>query len=953
MECMDPERWLNIRTILERALETSPAEQAIFLDEACGEDRALRMKVEALLAAEAQAGSFLQAPVGEFAGALVGGWAWEQTRQVQRKMEGHRIGPYRLLKEIGRGGMGTVYLAERGDGQFKKRVALKLVRRGMDTEDILHRFRAERQILAALDHPNIARLFDGGMTEDGLPYFVMEYVEGLPIDHYCDRHKLSINERLHLFCTVCQAVHYAHQNLVVHRDLKPSNILVTGTGQVKLLDFGIAKVLNPEMSIASVAVTRTEIRLMTPAYASPEQVRGEQITTASDVYGLGVLLYELLVGQRPFRFKSHDKHEIAQVVLEKEPPKPSTAIREVKEMLQAGGTTEQIMPQAIAQNRSARIERLRRCLQGDLDNIVLTMLKKEPKRRYRSAAEVEADVQRHLAGLPVTARKDTFAYRMGKFVRRHWVGVIATVLVVLSLVGGLGGALWQARLASQEAAKASAVKNFLVNLFNVSDPSEAREGNVTARELLDEGAEQVETELKGQPEVQAEMMNVLGVIYRELGLYDRAQPLLEKALAMRQRLHRGNGHIVTAESLYDLGKLLHLQGDYDAAVPLLEKALMMRQKLLGETHPSVALSMNSLASSIEYKGDYDAAEPLYRKALTMREKLFGEEHPEVAVSLNNLATLLMRKGDYETAEPHLRKALAMRKKLLGEEHPEVATSLNNLAVVLKNKGDYTAAESLYRAALMLDRKYLGETHPLLATSMINLASLLHKKGDHNEAERLYREVLAMREELLGKEHPDVAQSLYKLATLLHEKDNYDDAERLYRQALILNRKTLGASHATVGLDLRALASLLRDKGEHNKAEPLFQEALDLLRHALPIGHPHLINTLVEYSQLLLGQNRVQEAQGLLREELQIRQESFGDDDGRTAVAKSALGTNLTALGMYENAETLLLESYTTLDIEWGRQHKETQKTRDRLVDLYTAWGKPAQARQYQGMQTNP
>ena len=560
--------------------------------------------------------------------------------------------------------MGTVYLAVRDDDQYEKQVAIKLVRRGMDTDFIVDRFRHERQILASLDHTNIARLLDGGTTEDGLPYFVMEYIEGSPINQYCDDRRLSTVERVKLFRTVCSAVQYAHQNLVVHRDIKPSNIIVTPEGVAKLLDFGIAKLLALDAVGQAQAATVTMMRPMTPDYASPEQVRGRAITTAADIYSLGVLLYELLTGRRPYRVKTFTPQEIEQVICEQEPEKPSTAI-----------------DRGEAQN-----EKTRRRLRGDLDNIVLMAMRKEPERRYASVEQFSDDLRRHLEGLPVRARKDTLAYRAEKFVRRHKVGVAMAALMLALVVGAIVIVLGESRRAARERDKAERVSAFLVNIFKVSDPDEARGKTVTAREILDKGAERIEVELKDQPEVQATLMNTVGLVYRGLGLYEEAGVLIEKSLIIRRELHGGE-HVEVAKSLNDLGWIYIEKQKPAEAEPLLREALDMRRRLLGD-HPDVAQSMNFLGFALFDKGDDDTAERLFRESLAMRRRFLGE-HMDVAQSLNNLGLTLHDKGDYDGAEPLFEEAIAIDRKLIYGDHPTVATHLNNLALLKLNKNDYS------------------------------------------------------------------------------------------------------------------------------------------------------------------------------------------------------------------------------------------------------------------------
>jgi tRNA A-37 threonylcarbamoyl transferase component Bud32/tetratricopeptide (TPR) repeat protein len=616
MPAMTLERWQKLKTLFESALEREGDDRAAFLDQACAEDPSLRLQIEALLRSHERAAEFLEAPVIDV--------ATRRDEDQAESVEGRRIGPYQAIREISHGGMGTVYLAARADGQYKKHVAIKLIRRGMDTDEILRRFRHERQILAALDHPNIARLLDGGTTEDGRPYFVMEYIEGVPIDDYCNTHRLNTAERLKLFRTVCSAVHYAHQNLVVHRDLKPRNILVTADGGPKLLDFGIAKLLNPELSGQSMDATATGLRLMTPDYASPEQVRGELITTASDVYTLGVLLYELLTGHRPYRVTGRAMQEIAQAVCEQEPEKPSVSVVRgpwslAKESGQAPSTKDQ---------GPRTRDKLRKQLSGDLDNIVLMALRKEPQRRYASVDQFSEDIRRHLEGLPVIARKDTLGYRAGKFVTRHKVGVVAAALVFLVLVRAVVVIAWQAKIAAEqrdrarvEAAKAERISTFLQQMLSSADPNwyvtgKAKGPKVAVEDVLNEAAQRIETELVDQPEVKADLHHTIGNTYRALEVYDAAERHFRAALELRRRLF-GEHHPRVAESLYFLGAVFHLKGDYATAEQLFRQALAILRMEPNRENANLPFLVADLAGLLIGKGDPTAAEPLFREALDL------------------------------------------------------------------------------------------------------------------------------------------------------------------------------------------------------------------------------------------------------------------------------------------------------------------------------------------------
>ncbi|MDX1487803.1 MAG: serine/threonine-protein kinase, partial [Acidiferrobacterales bacterium] len=659
----------RLKRLFDAAQLHAPEDRSAFLDAVCADDPALRQELDSLLEADdqAEAQAFLQQPVSGWPTSLLG----DLGGAAEDELIGQHVGPYVVQRHLGQGGMGDVYLALR-EQPFKQYVALKIIRGGMNRREVLARFAVERQILASLNHPNIARLLDGGVTADGLPYFAMEYVKGRPITRYCDENKLPLRAWLRLFQQVCQAVQYAHQNLIIHRDLKPSNILVTETGTIKLLDFGIAKLLNPSMSPVAQPVTRVELRLMTPEYASPEQVRNEQLTTASDVYSLGVILYELLTGHRPYRVAGRPTQEIIEIVCEQDPPAPSVQISKAETLERSDGSEREITPEEVGAKRGTQPERLRRQVRGDLDTIVLMALRKEASRRYGSSEQLEQDIERYLTGLPIVARPNTVRYRLHKLLVRHRAAAVAAVLVVLSLVVGTSAALWQAerarterdrarteaQKAEQARVQAEAVTNFLTGLFEANTPQENHGDDLTARELLERGTERIE-QLSDQASVQAQLLSVIGMVYQSMGQYDDAQQLLEQALFLR-REEFGEQSPEVAESLNDVGFAHYLKGDYDAAQPYLQKALTLRRGFSADGHDplEVAESLNLLAAIELRQGDYDAAESLYREALAVRRKLLGERHADVATSMNNLARLLRLKGDYDEAEGLLNEALS-------------------------------------------------------------------------------------------------------------------------------------------------------------------------------------------------------------------------------------------------------------------------------------------------------
>jgi eukaryotic-like serine/threonine-protein kinase len=843
-------RWALVKRLFEGALAVSGAERAAFVREGCGDDEELRQEVMSLLESHEQADGFLADATGS---APAGG---------SEPAAGSRLGPYRILGLVGRGGMGDVYQAVRDDDHFKKVVALKLVRREIATGPTIERFRAERQILATLEHPGIARLLDGGAAEDGRPFLVMEHVEGVRIDAYVREHALARRALVELFRSVCAAVQYAHQNLVVHRDLKPANILVTPEGAPKLLDFGVAKLLDP---VTPGEATATLFGAMTPAYASPEQVRSEAVTTASDVYSLGVVLYELLTGRSPYRLTTGTPLELHHAICDQEPEPPGTG--------------------------------------DDLDAIVLKALRKSPQRRYATVEAFSEDLRRHLDGLPVTARRGTVRYLAGKFVRRNRTKVALSSLLVALGTGFVVHTTVQAKRVARERDKAERVTAFLVDLFKVADPGEVRGNTVTAREMLDKGASRIKTELEGQPEVQAALMDAMGRVYSNLALYGQAQPLIEEALATRHRA-LGYEHSDVAESLDNLGAVLRRQADYAAAEARYREALELRRKMLGDEHADVARSLNGLGQVLAEKGDATGAEAAFRQALALRRKLLGDEHADVAESLNSLAIVLVHRDDWPGAEGAFREALTLNRKLLGPDHPSVARSLMNLANVRQSQGDYDEAARLHREALALTRQALGNDHPGVAVSLMNLAFVLQARGEL-EAEGLYREGLVVLRNRLGSEHPRVAQCLDNLANAVAQlRGAYAEAEELSRQALDIRRKLLGPGHLHVAHSLHTLGSVLDLRGDHAAAEVLFRDALGLLRTHQGQRHSDVAHALNDLARARLRQGDVAGAETIYREALAMKEELFGRSHLELAPSLTGLAEALGEKGSCAEAEPL-------------------------------------------------
>ncbi len=770
-----PDRWPEVKALFNALADMDDRARCRVLDERCAADPQLRAEVESLLRSHDSAGDFIDRPAVLSAAAVA-------------PLEGRTIGPYRLEREIGRGGMGAVYLAVRADDEFRQRVAVKIIKRGMDTDEIVRRFRAERQTLANLAHPNIARLLDGGTTDDGLPYVVMEYVDGQPLDDFCRERNLSVNDRLRLFRIVCGAVQFAHRNLVVHRDLKPDNILVTADGTPKLLDFGIAKVLTADPERGAVVETRAADRLMTLDYASPEQLRGEPASTATDVFALGVMLYELLSGAHPFRTPDRSAQAVETAICEEEPRRP------------------QIAP--------------------DVDAIVMMAIRKEPERRYGSAFELDADIERYLDGRPVAAHGDTLGYVTAKFVRRHAGAVAATLLVSVSLVGGLIATRWQAQVAQAErdrakteAAKAERVSAVLQGMLRAADPSVERR-DVTVAEVLDAASQRIAVELKDQPEVRAAVRRAIGNTYYSLGLNDRADRELKDAVAIAQQVHGPSG-VETVRARIDLAFVTLERRQVDEAEREFRGALQALQSAGPDADDARALAINALGLIEASRGNGADAERHYREALEIRRRLFGDSEP-VAEIVNNLAVQAQARADLREAERLYREALRIVLAARGEEYPGTAAAMSNLSGVLHSLGKLDEAQAGYEKTLTLRRKLLGSEHPDVTFTEYNYADLLLARGQLAQAEALAAGILSRRGRSVPPDHPMVAGALQMLGRIRLASGDAPAAERYVREALAMRRKLLPPGHWLIANTESILGECLMAAGRYAAAEPLLE-----------------------------------------------------------------------------------------------------------------------------------
>jgi serine/threonine protein kinase/tetratricopeptide (TPR) repeat protein len=888
--CAVPSKTLQ--QILDEAQTLPPHERLRFIREACATDSELY----------ANAVHELESRQQWFG--TDGAMDPEDSEDPAVDLTGERIGPYRIVRSLGRGGMGEVFLAERADEQFRQQVAIKLVRRGLLSRHVQGRLKLERQILATLDHPNIARLFDGGTTTDGTPYIVMEYVDGEPIDTYCDSRSLTIEARLKLFMVICSAVHRAHQNLIVHRDLKPSNILVARDGTPKLLDFGIAKMLDDRQMMHTMAVTQADYRVLTPDHASPEQIRGDPITTASDTYVLGVVLYELLCGCKPFTLKGNRLGDLERAICEENPPAPSVVIQARED---APG---------IARQRGTSPARLRRELAGDLDNIVLMAMRKEAERRYSSVEQFAADIARHLDGMPVLARADAWSYRTGKFLKRHaLVAGLAAAFVALLIGFSITTYVQSGRIAQERDVaqveraraqtaqrRAEGVAEFLIDSFRAADPSHARGKEITAREILDQGAARIGKELSAQPDLQATLLDTIGSVYLSLDLPEDAQPLIEQGLAVRR-------------------------------------------KLFGEKHLDVARSLYSLNRVFEKKGDLKTAEALAVDSLAISTTLTGPDSLETANGLCRLGVIQHAKGEFANAQRQLNECLRIRVARLGRDHEEITVPLDNLARLAQERRDFVTAEGLYREALRIDLRTRGKDHPQYIRHLHNLATALHESGDLDGAEPLFREVVAQCRRILGPEHSDTIEATGSLARLLMDRGRFDEAQQTYEAALAASRKVHPEPHTEVGYLLASLGRLALERKEYAEAEARYREALAIYEKTLPPGHGYTAAALTMLGRTQLELGHAEQAEATLQRALAEWSKEYGADSPYYAQARAVLGRAWAAQRRFAEAEPALLETYPVL-VKARLDDQLTATVRQWIEDLYRATGRPQQAQAY-------
>jgi serine/threonine protein kinase/Tfp pilus assembly protein PilF len=887
----NPQQWQKIKEIVGAALEREPSQRSAFLDEACSRDSALRVEIDSLLSAYDNTTLLSQGS--------------QITELTDLALPPKSIGPYQLLQKLGEGGMGQVWLAEQ-TSPVRRKVALKLIKTGIFDDSVLQRFQTERQSLAIMDHPAIAKVFDAGATPDGQPYFVMEFVPGLPLTEFCDQKKLKISDRLELFIHACEGVQHAHQKALIHRDLKPANILVVevdGKPQPRIIDFGLAKSVTPFFG-GDFGQTRVGAFVGTPGYMSPEQAdpNSFDVDTRTDVYSLGVILYELLTGSLPFDpsiWKALRFEEMLRHLREDEPLRPSTKVSSSRDA-----------SSSLAAARGTQRNQLASLLRGDLDWITLKALDKDRNRRYGSPSDLAADLSRYLHNQPVIARPASPGYLVRKYIRRNRIAVGVTAGITAGLVLLLAGfavlQTIQLRRTTRERDRANRIAAFMANMFSVSDPGQARGNSVTAREILDQAAKDIDTGLSKDPQLQANMMDIMGTVYDNLGLYSRAESLAQRSLEIFRKTNGPNDAVTLAAEnnlaniLYDEGKFpeseklyrhayealrrqfgvedlrtiqgmdnlanaIFQEGHYAESEKLYGEALDIARRVLGPEHRQTVAQMGNLANNLTSEGRYADAEVLARQVLDIRRRTLGPDHPETLRAASSLGEALLQAGNSSEAEALFRQNLELQRKVLGPEHQETLGTINDLAVTLEKQGRLAEAETLLRENLALFRKVLGPENFYTLNSMSDLASVLASQGKNSEAEKLEVDTLDLERRALGPDHPLTLRTLGNLGSTLHALGRDVNAEKETRQAIEAKRRVLGPDHPDTLLSQSSLAEILKSERRYAEAEQVAKEALESRRHVLGPDHPDTAASLYQLASLAALQGRAQEAIDLLQQ----------------------------------------------------------------------------------------
>jgi len=852
--------------------------------------------------------------------------------------EGMPIGHYRLLQKIGEGGMGEVWLAEQKE-PVRRRVALKLVKAGMDTREVIGRFESERQALALMEHPAIAKVYDAGSTPQGAPYFVMEYVAGVPITEYCDGHRLNITERLELFMDVCEGVRHAHQKAIIHRDLKPSNILITeldGHAAPKIIDFGVAKALGQKLTEHTM-FTRVGALVGTPEYMSPEQAlsSGEDVDTRTDVYSLGIIFYELLAGAPPIELRKIALDEYLRRLREEDPPKPSTKIR----------TQDAATSSELARRRQTEPTTLMKQIGGDLDSIALKALEKDRTRRYGSASDFAADIARNLRHEAVLAVPPSVAYRARKFARRHRWGLAMACAFVVVLTAAAVISIRQSVRANREAAVAQAVSSFLRNdvlaqasASTQASPSTKPDPDLKVRTALDRAAARISGKFDKEPEVEAAIRETIGQTYLDLGLYPEARTQLERALELRRKLE-GADSPNTLRTIGRIGRAAVLQGKYTEAEALFGQSLPVQRQVLGAENPDTLYSVANLGSVYYLEGKYDRAEALMKEALEVRRRVLGAEHPATLASMGNLALLYYAQGKYPQAEELEKQTVEIQRRVLGPEHPDLAHSMSALGVIYYAESKYPEAEALQKQSWEIRRRLLGPEHPDTLFSMHNLAIVYYFEGKYPQAEELDAQTLEIQRRVMGPEHPETVSSMNDLADVYYSEGKYAQAEAILSKTLELRLRSVGPEHRNTLSTTQNLANVYEAEGKYARAEALLSNTLEIQRRVLGPEHPDTLVCAHNLAVIWQLQGKYPQAEALFLKSIDTGQRVLGEEHSFTLATVAALSEMYLYEGKYGQAETYAAQALKGQRHAFGSESLDTINSATDLALAYVSQGK--------------
>ncbi len=907
---LSPARWREIESLLDDVLDQPESEQLSYLQRRCAGDVALFDDIKSLLASEQKAPSLLSTPAVQLVATLLSQETQTPPAQVLGSMLiGKRVGPYQLCEELGRGGMGVVYRAERRQGGFDQQVAIKLLPAVGQQSAIRERFAREQQTLAALSHQHIARLFDGGVTEDGQPYLVMEYVVGVPIDQYCDKHHLSIDHRLRLITQVMDALAYAHQHLIVHRDIKPSNVLVNHDGQVKLLDFGVAKMLGETNDLS---LTRTGDQVLTPGYASPEQLKNKPVSVATDIYQLGLLMYEVLTGHCAYRDQADSVIALMKAVCERDPTLPSEIVQQpLRDFSLADDAPQrQHTPAQRANLRDADVGILQKTLRGDLDAILLRMLANDPEKRYRTIEALRLDLTAYWENRPISARPADWRYQTAKFMRRYWQVVTVSfvfVIVLMSYAITVTRQSQQIQRALDETSlqqrKSQQVSDFLVNIFKAADPNVAGLETLSAQALLEKGEQRIDQELENAPEIKGAMLTLLGEIYFSQGWSDKSAELMHKALSYQRKAGEKNRN-ATTETLTLLADVYVNLGQLDKAQPLYEESLALHQQFLQEQErtgsPEYAEALASYGDFVLAKGDAVRAEKLLGDAIKMFEQTAPSGHEELPNALNSLATLQHSRGQHRLAYDNFKKAIAIQERILGAEHSYFSVYLANLGITLTDMELYDEANDVINRALAIQKKILKPDHYYIASSLRAAGVLAYRRGDLLQAEKILREELSFHDANNNRHSLKAGMALMWLGSVLIDAGKLIDAEEVLSEMDRHFRNNNG-SNETLGRGLCQRALLAAEQGDKQLAAGLFDQALALM----PATGARTAIVQMNYASWLIDQQRYSDAEPFLRNVLHEREGKLPAEHSWLAEAQAGLAIVLNESGHSAEAQKLL------------------------------------------------